>query len=167
MKSIFHLIGAFMFSVTTSAISQELNYSHAIQLDAEALAEQGMAERYVSVQPALKAYGVVPLMLTENLDSEKGLYSVTIGSDTQQITPSPLGGGEGESWGVATAVFFEFVNRQLAQAPVKFYALNAGNDLMGIFLTESQVAMAKKNIKRPSDWPYLPKMQAPWFGQYH
>jgi len=78
-----------------------------------------------------------------------------------------LGGGEGESWGVATVAFFEFVNRQLAQAPVKFYALNAGNDLMGIFLTESQVAVAKKNIKRPSDCSYLPKMQAPWFGQYH
>ena len=55
----------------------------------------------------------------------------------------------------------------LATAPVKFYALNAGNDLMGIFLTERQAAMARKTIKRRSDWPYLPTMRAPWFGQLH
>lgn len=167
MKSIVRLIGAFIFSVAAPAISQELDYSHAIQLDAEALAEQGMTDGYTKVQAALKAYGVVPLELTEILDSEKGLYSVTAGGQTQKISPSPLGGGEGESWGVATAAFFEIVNRQLAKAPVKFYALNGGNDLMGIFLTERQVAMDKKNLNRRLDWPYLPEMQAPWFGQYH
>jgi hypothetical protein len=39
--------------------------------------------------------------------------------------------------------------------------------LMGIFLTESQVEAAKRSLKRRSDWPYLPTMQALWFGQYH
>jgi hypothetical protein len=46
------------------------------------------------------------------------------------------------------------VNRQLGKAPVKFYALNAGNDLMGIFLTEREAAAARKTLKRRLDWPY-------------
>jgi hypothetical protein len=156
-----------MFSAGAPAISQELDYSRAIQLDAEALAEQGMAEGYANLQSALRTYGVVPLVLSEKLEPEKGIYTVTAGGHTQRIFPSPLGGGEYESWGVATAAFFEIVNRQLVNASVRFYALNSGNDLMGIFLTESQAAMARKSLKRRSDWPYLPTMQAPWFGQYH
>jgi hypothetical protein len=88
-------------------------------------------------------------------------------SSAQRIFPSPLGGDEHESWGVATATLFEIVNRQLVAAPVKFYALNSGNDLTGIFLTEQQAEAARKALKHRSDWPYLPTMHAPWFGQYH
>lgn len=126
-----------------------------------------MAEGYASVLPALKVYVAAPLVLSEKLDPDRGIYTVMTGGHSQRISPSPFGGDEYESWGVATAALFEIVNRQLVAKPVKFYALNAGNDLMGIFLTEQQAAVARKNIKRRSDWPYLPIMRAPWFGQYH
>ena len=156
-----------LLCVAGSAAAHELDYSRAIHLDAEALAEQGMAAGYASVQPALKAHVAAPLVLSEELDVDRGVYTVKAGNRTQRIFPSPLGGDEYESWGVATAAFFEIVNRQLERAPVKFYALNAGNDLMGIFLTEPQAAAARKALKRRSDWPYLPTMRAPLFGQYN
>jgi hypothetical protein len=108
-----------------------------------------------------------PFALSEKVDAERGLYTVLVGGAVQQIFPSPFGGDAYESWGVATAALFEIVNRQLENAPVKFYAINSGNDLMGIFLTQHQAEDARKTLKRRSDWPYLPAMQAPWFGQYH
>ena len=155
-----------LLSVAAPAAGQELDYSNAIHLDAEALAEQGMAEAYLRVRPALKAHVAVPLVLIEEMDAHRGVYSVKTGGRTQRIYPSPLGGNEYESWGVATAAFFAIVNRQLGKAPVKLYALNAGNDLMGIFLTERQATAARKNLKRRAEWPYLPSMRAPRFGQY-
>jgi hypothetical protein len=148
-------------------MSQELDYTSAVHLDAEALAEQGIAQGYANIQPLLKTYSVVPLVVGEKIQADKGIYAVTAEDHVQQISPSPLGGGEYESWGVATVALFDIVNRQLVESPVKFYALNSGNDLMGIFLTESQAEAAKRSLKRRSDWPYLPRMQVPWFGQYH
>jgi hypothetical protein len=156
-----------LFFVFGAATAQELDYSRAIHLDAEALAEQGMVECYSRLLPELKAYVAAPLVLSEKVDAERGRYAVLAGGSVQDIFPSPLGGDEHESWGVATAALFEIVNRQLKNAPVKFYAINSGNDLMGIFLTQEQAEAARKTLKRRSDWPYLPAMQAPWFGQYH
>jgi hypothetical protein len=166
MKLVSRLL-SLLFFVFGAATAQELDYSRAIHLDAEELAEQGMVEGYVRLLPELKAYVAAPLVLSEKVETERGRYAVLAGGAVQDIFPSPLGGDEYESWGVATAALFEIVNRQLITAPVKFYAINSGNDLMGIFLTEHQADAARKTIKRRSDWPYLPAMQAPWFGQYH
>jgi hypothetical protein len=166
MKLVSRLLSP-LFFVFGAATAQELDYSRAIHLDAESLAEQGMAEGYSRLLPELKAYVAAPLVLSEKVDAERGVYTVLVGSSVQHIFPSPLGGDEYESWGVATAALFEIVNRQLVTAPVKFYAINSGNDLMGIFLTRHQAKAARKTLKRRSDWPYLPAMQAPWFGQYH
>ena len=166
MRLISRMLLVLLCVAGSSAAAQELDYSNAIHLDAEALAEQGMAEAYLRVRPALKAHVAVPLVLIEEMDADRGVYSVKTGGRTQRIYPSPLGGNEYESWGVATAAFFAIVNRQLGKAPVKLYALNAGNDLMGIFLTERQATAARKNEKRRAEWPYLPSMRAPRFGQY-
>ena len=166
MKHLKRLLGSALFLIG-AATAQELDYSGAIHLDAEDLAEQGLAEGYARVLPTLKNYVASPIILKEEVDSERGIYTVLVGTHAQRIFPSPLGGGEDESWGVATATLFNTVNRQLSYAPVKFYALNSGNDLMGIFLTERQAAGARKAVKRRVDWPYLPTMRAPWFGQYH
>ncbi|TFW20394.1 hypothetical protein E4L96_10510 [Massilia arenosa] len=166
MKLISRLLSS-LFFVFGAATAQELDYSRAIHLDAEALAEQGMVEGYSRLLPELKTYVAAPLFLNEKVDAERGVYSVLAGGIVQQIFPSPLGGNAYESWGVATAALFGFVNRQLLTAPVKLYAVNSGNDLIGIFLTRRQAEAARKTLKRRSDWPYLPAMQAPWFGQYH
>lgn len=149
------------------ALAYDLDYSRAFLLDAESLAEQGIVERYAGVLPSLRNYVVKPLVLREKINSERGTYAVVAGNHTYPIFPSPLGGDQYESWGVATVVFFEIVNRQLAKAPVKLYAINSGNDLMGMFLTEREAAEARRNLKHSTDWPYIPKMETPWFGQYH
>lgn len=166
MKLVSRLLSPLLL-VFGAATAQDLDYSRAIHLDAEALAEQGMVEGYSKVLPELKAYVSSPLVLTDKVDTDQGFYTVFVAGSAQRIFPSPLGGNEYESWGVATAALFDFVNRQLVAAPVKFYALNSGNDLTGIFLTQQQAEAARKALKRRSDWPYLPTMQAPWFGEYH
>jgi hypothetical protein len=74
---------------------------------------------------------------------------------------------EGESWGRATAAFFTIINVQLNSSLVKFYAINSGNDFGGMFLTQKEALAAKKHLIRKTDWPYLPTMTYPWYGQYH
>jgi hypothetical protein len=63
--------------------------------------------------------------------------------------------------------FFTIVNDQLARSHYRFYAINGGNDLFGVFLTPTLAEAAQKTLPNKSDWPYLPKDEPPWFGQYH
>jgi hypothetical protein len=72
-----------------------------------------------------------------------------------------------DSWGRATAAFFTIVNDQLANSEYRFFAINGGNDLGGIFLTPSQAAAAQQALPNKTDWPYLPKLEPDWYGQYH
>jgi hypothetical protein len=74
---------------------------------------------------------------------------------------------ESESWGRATFILFSLVNQQLSDAEVSFYAINGGNDLGGMFLTEAQVEKARRSLPLKSDWPYLPTNEAPHYGQFH
>ena len=76
-------------------------------------------------------------------------------------------GDEDESWGRATFALFDIVNRQLAKTPYRFFAINGGNDLGGLFLTPPQAEAAKKSLPRKQDWPYLPSANKPWYGRYH
>jgi hypothetical protein len=98
-----------LFFVFGAATAQGLDYSRAIHLDAEALAEQGMVDCYSRLLPELKAYVAAPLVVSEKVDTERGRYAVLAGGSVQEIFPSPLGGDQHESWGVATAALFEFV----------------------------------------------------------
>jgi hypothetical protein len=109
-----------------------------------------MIEGYSRLLPELKIYMVSPLALGEKVDTDRGVYTRSVDSYTQRIFPSPLWGDEQGSCGVATALF-EIVNRQLIAVPVKFYALNNGNDLMGIFLTKHQADAEHKALNRRSD----------------
>ena len=97
MKLVSRLLLVLLCVAGSAAAAQELDYSHAIHLDAEALAEQGMAQAYLRLQPALKAHVAVPLILIEESDANRGVYSVNTGGRTQRIYPSPLGGDEHES----------------------------------------------------------------------
>jgi hypothetical protein len=35
------------------------------------------------------------------------------------------------------------------------------------FIPLEQVEEAKKSLPRKADWPYLPVLEAPWYGQFH
>jgi len=50
---------------------------------------------------------------------------------------------------------------------MRFFAINGGNDLGGMFLTTVEAEEARKSLPRKQDWPYLPTMERTWGGQYH
>ena len=144
-----------------------LDYSKIQMLDAENLAETGIVEAYKNLEPELRIHISSTAEIQELIDPNAPSYSVrALGSEYIIYSPSTTT-GEYESWGLATYALFKIVNDQLANSNVRFYALNSGNDLSGIFLTQQQAEAAKASIPKRSDWPYLPSDQGPWYGQYH
>ena len=143
-----------------------LNYDDAIHLDAEALAEGGIAEAYEALLPHLRKFVKNPAKIEEDRDDDAPSYSVRCGGSEFEIYAPDLDEGEGNSWGRATVAFFSIVNEQLKDSTHRFYAINGGNDLFRMFLTPADAAAAQKALKNKSDWPYLPKGEEPWYGQY-
>jgi hypothetical protein len=141
----------------------ELNYDDLIPLDAEALAETGIKRAYDELRPKLTKYVAAPAEVREIVDSDSPSYSLSCNGQKYFIYG---GDDQKESWGRATFALFDIVNRQLAATQVRLFAINGGNDLGGMFLTLEHAEAAKKTLAR-TDWPYLPVLQAPWFGQYH
>lgn len=144
-----------------------LNYDDAISLDAEALAEGGIAEGYESVLPNLRQFVETPARLEEARDDDASSYSVRCGDSEFHIYAPALDEEEGNSWGRATVALFAIVNEQLKNTAHRFYAINGGNDLFGIFLTPAEAAAAQRSLPNKSDWPYLPQNEQPWYGQFH
>lgn len=159
------LVGALpMFATAASAAS--LDYGKAIHLDAEELAETGIAEAYGKIRGQLQAYVQVPAELSEIIDPDAPRYSVRAAGTDYPVYGPDMPHDEYQSWGIATFVFFKIVNDQLKDTGTQFYALNGGNDLFGIFLTAAEAKAAKRAMpKKPTDWPYLPTADHPWYGQ--
>jgi len=130
----------------------ELNYKEAISLDAEDLAETGIKQAYERLLPVLRRYVSSPAEMDELINNDLPSYSVRC-LDTEYVIYSP---DEDRSWHTATFAFFDIVNRQLAGTKYRFFAINGGNDLFGMFLTAEQAEAAKTSIEREEDWPYLP-----------
>jgi hypothetical protein len=144
-----------------------LNYDEAISLDAEDLAEGGIAEAYESLLPQLRKIVANPAQVEEDLDDDLTSYTVRCGDMEFGIYGPSLEEGGGGSWGRATVALFSIVNAQLKDSTYRFYAINGGNDLFGIFLTPAQAEESQKSLPNRSDWPYLPKDEEPWYGEYH
>lgn len=156
-----------MCATPVSAGDSVFDYDNIIVLDAEAMAETGIKEAYDRIRPLLSAYVDTPADLVEYIDSELPGYSVSSAGVTYHISSPALPSSEGEAWGRATYALFSIVNSQLNGSPVKLYAINGGNDLGGLFLSEQAVAVAKSALRSKADWPYLPTLERPWYGQYH
>jgi hypothetical protein len=153
-----------MAAVAGVAVAADLNYDEFIPLDAEALAETGLKTAYEELLPRLKKYVASPAAMSERIDSDAPSYAVScLGTEY----PIYAKGDQDESWGRATFALFDIVNRQLAKTPYRFFAINGGNDLGGMFLTPAQAEAARKSLPRKQDWPYLPTATKPWYGQYH
>jgi hypothetical protein len=144
-----------------------LNYADAIHLDAEALAEGGIAEAYESLLPHLRKFVKNPAGIEEDRDDDAPSYSVRCGDSNFEIYAPDLDEGQGNSWGRATVALFSMVNVQMKNSTHRFYAINGGNDLFGMFLTPAEATAAQKSLPNKSDRPYLPKDEEPWYGQYH
>ena len=145
-----------------------LNYDDAIPLDAEGLAEGGIAEAYERLLPELRKFINNPAArIDEYLDNDAPNYSVRCGESRFEIYAPDLDKEHGNSWGRATVALFAIVNEQLQGATHRLYAINGGNDLFGMFLTPTDASAAQKSLPNKTDWPYLPKNEVPWYGQYH
>ena len=144
-----------------------LDYDQMVSLDAETLAETGIRDAYQNLKPTLKKYLQTPVEISEHIDNEKPSYWVSAGGRTYEVYGPGLAEGDGQAWGRATLALFDIVNRQLTACDVKFYAINGGNDLMGAFLSQEEFEAARASLERKTDWPYLPVLQHPWYGQRH
>src|SRR5258708_27375560 len=110
-------------------------------LDAEDLGEQGIVEAYQELVPYVAEYGIDAGPVTENDDSLQNHHSVDFGGH-RYLVYGPSVAAE-DAWGLATHALFDIVNRQLAATGVRFYAINGGNDLFGIFMTPEQAERAR------------------------
>jgi len=142
----------------------KLDYDRLIHLDAEDLAETGIAEAYQALQPELRKYVPDPAKVEESTDDDAPRYSVAC-RGREFLIYGP--GDEEESWGRATFAFFTLVNDQLAHSEYRLYAINGGNDLGGMFLTKAQAQAAREGLPNKGDWPYLPDNLPPYYGQPH
>lgn len=148
-------------------MTYELDYDAMIFLDAEDLAENGIKDAYESLLPQLTRYVEEPAVLVEMFDANAPSYSVAIGDDEYPIYSPSLQDGEGRSWGRAAFALFSIVNSQLQDSQYRLYAINGGNDLGGVFLTESEAGAARNSLEMKTDWPYIPTDEHPWYGQFN
>ncbi|RQP25036.1 hypothetical protein [Piscinibacter terrae] len=139
-----------------------LNYDQFIHLDAEDLAEQGIAAAYRELTPQLLQYTRSPIEVTEEIDSDSGSYAVRAAELRFPIWGRGTSNRDG--WQRATVAFFALVNANLKNSSHKFYALYGGNDLGGLFLTEEEFAAARQAIKKQSEWPWVPVDEPPHYG---
>ena len=148
-------------------MSFTLDYDRWIHMDAEDLAETGIREAYDRLLPELRKYVPRPAPIEEVIDNDTPRYSVKCGGKGYAIYGPELDEAGENSWGRATFAFFRIVNEQLAGSEYRFYAINGGNDLGGMFLTPAQARASRDLLLRPQDWPYLPTDEPPWYGQHH
>ena len=146
-------------------MTNPIDYDQVIMLDAESLAEAGIKDAYDEVLPRLSQFVPMPIEIWEMIDDQASLYSVYAGSVEYQVSGPNLKDSEGQSWGRATHALFAVVNSQLEPTDERFYAVNGGNDLGGVFLTVAQALGARRSLNRRSDWPYIPTLEHPYYGQ--
>jgi len=143
----------------------QLDYNKVLFLDAEDLAEAGIKEAYRSMIPALGQYVSEPAEVEDVVDNDAPSYVIKCAGQEYVIYSPALPEDEGQSWGRAAHAFFRIVNDQMAKSEYRLYAINGGNDLSGIFLTRDECEAARKSLRRKEDWPYLPTLEHPWYGQ--
>lgn len=143
----------------------DLDYANLVFLDAETLAEAGIGPRYNLLLPELRQYVSEPAVVEEFVDNAAPSYRVRCRDVDYPIYSPPV--DELLAWGRATHAFFKIVNDQLSESEYRFYAMNGGHELGGMFLTERESKAARRSLPRKLNWPYLPTLHAPWFGQFH
>jgi hypothetical protein len=138
-----------------------------IPLDAEDLAESGIKKAYDSIRSELSRFVPRPAEVQEAVSPDAPRYVVKFRGKEYAIYSPELPDDEGKSWGRAAHAFFSVVNDQLTNSEYRLSAINGGNDLFGIFLTQRECEAARQSQVRREDWPYLPTLEHPWYGQPH
>ena len=143
----------------------ELDYDDLLHLDAEELAECGIADAYRRLLPELSRYIRSPATIEEIDEPESCRYAILCGGERYDIWSPELDVRSG--WRRAAFAPFDIIKRQLTDSTVRFFAINSDNDLGGMFLTPEDAISARASLPRRVDWPYLPTAEAPWHGQHH
>lgn len=152
----------------SQASKDVLDYDKMVLLDAEDLGEGSIGSSYkADVVPVLKQYVTSPAEVTEQLDPKGNSYKVICQGQAYVVYSPDMDLSQGQNWGNATFALFDIVNRQLQGSSVRFYAINGGNDLGGMFLDQQTYDRALKSLSRKQDRPYLPRPEPPWYGQEH
>lgn len=148
-------------------MTYQLNYDEMVLLDAEDLAEMGIEKAYKALLPKLRQFVQEPTEVEDVTEINAPTYSVrSLGKEYKIYSPD-LEDGDDQSWGRATYAFFSIINEQMSHANYRFYAINSGNDLGGMFLTPTECEAAIKSLENKTDWPYIPTNAHPWYGQPH
>jgi hypothetical protein len=134
----------------------DAGFENLIVLDAEALAEGGIAQSYEALLPELRKYVKQPARVEEIKDDAVPSYAVKCGGRRFLIYGPGLKDDNAEVWPRATYAFFTIINDQLAGSDHRFYAINAGNDLGGMFLTPAGLQAFGQTLDDKQDWPYIP-----------
>lgn len=162
MRNIFStLVVIFLISLSASSDANkpfQVDYDKVIVLDAEELAEGGILQAYEKIKPELSHYVKKIEEIEEVMDNAVPSYYIKFRGEKLAVYGPNISEKEMDSWMRATSVLFYIVNSQLVNSDIKFYALNGGNDLGGMFLTVDQYKEANKSLKKDIDKFYLPTL---------
>ncbi len=159
LKSVLH---PWARSHETQQPMDPLDYEKMIHLDAETLAEGGLASAYEKLLPEIRKFVSNPISVVEEFTAADGNIKARAGGQVYTIWSKS--GDRGEGWLNAPIALFDIVNRNLENTNVRLYAFYGDNDLSAMFLTEDQVAKARAALPKRSDWPYLLVNEPPHYG---
>jgi hypothetical protein len=149
--------------------SHERRFFHA---DAEELAEGGILGFLETIAPFLATQGVTVPEIQEDL-AEDHYHLNLANSDLEIYGPEDVAREAtepGRVWAIATVRTFELVNRLLAatESQERLYAVNGGNDLFGMFLTQAQFSEITSYAGSAARGaPYEVHDDPPWYGDRH
>src|SRR5258708_1741496 len=128
-----------------------LNYDNMLFLDAEDLAEAGIKKAYDSLAPDLGQYISAPAEVQEVVENDTPSYVVRC-CDQEYLSYSPdVPNDEGQGWGRAAYAFLKIANDKLRKWENRLYAINGGNDLGGMFLSQSECEAARRSLPGKGD----------------
>lgn len=107
----------------------------------------------------ISSLGGKPDTLREITDEAIGTYAIEHRGSVYPVSGGRISAEQG--WANAAAVLFEVVNRQMEGSEYRFYALDHGNGLQGVFLTERQFTAARAFHRKGTDIPFVPTREPP------
>lgn len=92
-----------------------------------------------------------PAQVHEAINNDAPSYTVPCRGQEYLIYSPAMPDEEDRNWGRATYAFFRIVNDQLTASQYRLYAIDGGNDLFGMFLTQTECEAARKSLPRKED----------------
>jgi hypothetical protein len=140
----------------SNEISEISGYT--VFLDAEDLAEGGFIEAYETMVPVLSQILAHPAAVFSDLQSPSGQVFIPVNGENRRIIFELFEFADSDDpWTFAQIEFFALINALIEHSPYSFYCLDGGNDLKGVFLEKTSMAMSAAIAKPVEnyDHPYF------------